>query len=464
MGNFVTYEGIVAYAKQLLISFAQNSKVAIFNDPTNQILTIKGKETAIREVSTAGAGDYTGAWGDGAGQAEVDYKNYYAPYDRGFSASVDTLKEAASFMEGAKPSLVGVAQEFNKAQLAPEIDSVILARFANQAGIKKVVTDSGYAVDKDNILATLTNIQADISNAGYDGDIVVYLDATTNAALTQALVGSNIIANEEVITRQMTKDEVAEGFGALEITLKVRRIDNLLIVSVPEARMANKYIMLNGIDAGQENGGVLPYKNLSTFAQNRIIAIPIEAAYANIRHIVSNLFVPAGISAEEYSEDIALANEKLFGVLALENVGVNPFGDGFKFNERCVYGGDIFEKYRDAAVVVTSAAGAVTVAPTTAYTEDTAISGAKTTTKDVKVYVGALNASGTVYFASATTASATVDASEVLTVPSEGADDPRPYCSPTVTFGNTAGSSKISIYSDSNKTVKIGEFTATSEG
>lgn len=464
MGNFVTYEGIVAYAKQLLISFAQNSKVAIFNDPTNQILTIKGKETAIREVTTAGAGDYTGSWGDGAGEAEVDYKNYWAPYDRGFSASVDTLKEAASFMEGAKPSLVGVAQEFNKEQLAPEIDSVILARFANQAGIKKVVTDSGFAVDKNNILATLTNIQAAISNAGYDGDIVVYLDSTTNAALTQALVGSNIIANEEIITRQMTKDEVAEGFGALEITLKVRRIDNLLIIPVPDKRMANKYLMLNKIDPGQEAGGVLPYKNLSTFAQNRILAIPLEAAYANIRHIVTNLFVPAGISADEYTEDIALANEKLFGVLSLENTGVNPFGDGFKFNERCVYGGDIFEKYRDAAVVVSDVAGAVTVAPKIAYTEDTAISGAKTTTKDVKVYVGALNASGTVYFASATTASATVDASEVLTVPSEGADDPRPYCSPTVTFGNTAGTSKISIYSDSAKTVKIGEFTATSEG
>ena len=57
MADYSVYEGVVAYSKQLLIAFAQNSKVAIFNDPNNQILTVKGKETAIREVETKGAGD-----------------------------------------------------------------------------------------------------------------------------------------------------------------------------------------------------------------------------------------------------------------------------------------------------------------------------------------------------------------------------------------------------------------------
>lgn len=463
MGNFSTYEGVVAYAKQLLISFAQNSKVSIFNDPNNQILTIKGKETAIREIQTSGAGDYTGEWGSGIGEAESDYKNYFAPYDRQFTASIDSLAEAQSYVEGATPTLHGVATEYIKKHLAPEIDSVILARYASQAGIK--ATTSTYAVDKANILATLTSVEQQIAEAGYDGEIVTFISTDVNAAFEQALLEKNVLANDVVIKRQMTREEIAEGFDPLEVEIRVRKFNNLLIVPVPSDRMCGKYIMLNKIDPGQEAGGVIPQKNVATYADNKIIAIPMEAAYANIRHIVSQLFVPSGIDVADYNENIALANEKLFGVLTLENVGINQQSDGFKFNSRCVYGGDVFEKYRDAAMVITGAAGAVTVAPVkaTAVSPASAFSGAKTTTSDIKVACEALNCSGTVYFASATTGSATVDASEALTVPTSG-DDLRPYCSPTVTFGNSAGTSVISVYSDSAKTIKIGEFTVTSLG
>ena len=463
MGNFSTYEGVVAYAKQLLISFAQNSKVAIFNDPTNQILTVKGKETAIREVQTTGAGDYTGAWGDGVGEAESDYKNYYAPYDRAYSASIDSLAEAQSYVEGATPTLNGVATEYLKKHLAPEIDSVILARYAYEAAQK--FTTSTYAVDKANILATLTTVEQLIADAGYDGDVVVFLSTDANAAFEQALLEKNVLANEVVIKRQMTKEEIAEGFEPLEVEIRARKFNNLIIVPVPTDRMCGKYIMLNKVDPGQEAGGVIPQKNVATYTDNKIIAVPMDAAFANIRHIVSQLFVPSGIDAADYSENIALANEKLFGVLTLENVGVNQQSDGFKFNSRCVYGGDIFEKYRDASVVIATAAGAVTVAPkkATCVAAASALSGAKTTTSDIKVAFEDLNCSGTVYFASATTGSATVDASETLTVPTSG-DDLRPYATPTVTFGNSAGTSVISVYADSNKTIKIGEFTVTSLG
>lgn len=462
MADFTIYEGTVAYAKQLLVGMAQSSKVAIFNDPNNQILSVKGKETAIREVETKGASDYTGAWGDGTGSASLNQVKYYAPYDRAYSASVDSLKEAASYLEGAKPSLPGVATSYLKTKLAPEIDTVVLARYYTEAGEKHVTTEAGYAVDVDNILGTLTKIEADVKNAGADGDVVVFLSNTANAAFEQALLNKNILANDVVIERDMTREEVAEGYGALKIQIKAKKFNNLIIVDVPDDRMATKVYMLNGIDAGQLEGGVIPAKNLSTYAPIHIIAIPMEAAYANIRHIVSNMFVPAGIDVADYNENITALNEKLFGVISLENTGINQLGDGFKFNSRCVYGGDIFEIFRDACVAVTGAAGAVQVAPKWAVGENK--SGAKTTTATVRVSCGEANCSGTIYLASSATGSATVTASSALTVPGADAADPRPYADVTVTFGATAGTSKISVYADSAKTVKIGEFEATSLG
>lgn len=463
MADYSVYEGVVAYAKQMLIGLAQSSKVAIFNDPNNQILTVKGKKTAIREVETKGAGDYTGQWGNGADAASVSQVEYYAPYDRAYSASVDSLKEAASYLEGAKPTLPGVATAYLKTKLAPEIDTAILARYAAQAGVQHNTSDQGYGVDADNILGTLTNIEAQVKNAGADGDVVVFLSNTVMAAFEAALLAKNILASDVVIEREMTREEVADGYGALKIQIKAKRFNSLLIVDVPDDRMVGKVYMLNGNDPGQQEGGVIPAKNLSSYFDTKIIAIPLEAAYANIRHIVNNLFVPVGLDTADYKENIEAINQKLFGVLTLEENGINQLGDGFKFNSRCVYGGDIFELYRGSAVVVKGTAGVVAIAPKKAEYVSGALSGAKTTSQDIKIACEDLNCSGTVYFDSATTASITVDASETLIVPESGTDM-RPYCTPTITFGNTAGTSVISVYSDSNKTKKIGEFTATSLG
>lgn len=466
MADYTVYEGVVAYAKQLLIGFAQNSKVAIFNDPQKQILDIKGKETKIREIETAGAGDYTGAWGDGVGTAESNYRSYYAPYDRTFSASVDSVKEAQSFVEGAKPTLNGVMEAFIKTKLAPEVDTAILARFASQvaAGNIHVNSASGYGITKDTILETIANIEKDVANAGYDGDVATFISATANAALEQALLAKNILANEVVIKRAMTRDEIAEGFGPLEIEIRARKINNLLIIPVPDDRMVGKVYMLNGIDPGQQNGGVLPAKNLSTYFDINIIAIPLDAAFANIRHIVSNLFTPANLDAVDTAENINLVNEKLFGVLTLENCGINQLADGYKANLRCLYGGDIFQIYRDACVLVKGATQVQAVAPVRGefVGAASALSGADGATSDLKFAFEELNCSGTVYFTSSVTAKATVDASETLTVPTEGTDM-RPYCSPTVTF-DAAGDSVITAWADNSHTIKLAEVTVTSTG
>lgn len=464
MADYSVYEGCVAYAKQLLTAYAVGCRTAIFNDPNSQVLTIKGKETAIREIETKGAADYTGAWGDGADSAASDYVLYYAPNDRAFSASIDSLKEAQSYVEGATPTLKGVVAAFNRTKLAPEIDAVLLSRYANQVASenKHTDTETGWGVDKANIIQTLTNIEAAALNAGYADEIVVFLSSTVNAAFEQALLDKNILASDVVIKRAMTREEVADGFGALEIEIKAKKFNNLIIMATPDDRMAGKVLMLNGIDPGQEEGGYLPQKNSAAYYDIDILAIPLTAAYANVRHIVSNMAVPVGFDIADYQQNVAEANKKLFGTVTIEDAGINQLGDAFKFNERCVYGGDIFKIYRDACVLVKSTDGAQTVAPTSAVAEDPAAK-AKTQTATVRVYFGQSNCSGTAYFGSGSDAIAAVAGSASITVPTSGTDL-RPYADVTVTFGATAGSTEISVYADTARTKKIGSFTATSLG
>lgn len=462
---YTVYSGMVAYAKEALIQFAQNCKVAIFNDPNNQILTTKGKETEIREIRTTGAADYLGAWGDGTGTAENNGVKYYAPYDRKFEASVDRLAEVQSYLDGATPTLVGVARAFNKSQLAPEIDTVVLARFAGQAGQSHSTSDSGYAVGKSNILETLANIERDVANAGFDGDIVLFMSATVAADFQQACVAANILTNDSTIEREMTREAV-DADNKLKVNIKVKRYNNFIIVTVPDNRMVGKVYLLNGVDPGQKDGGVLPAKNLSSYFDIKLLAVPMEAAYVNIKHIISQLFVPMGVDTAEYQADIALANEKLYGSLEIQNAGINQRADGFSFHERCVYGGDIFQIFRDSAVLVKGATEAQAVEPKSMEVDPTAtLSGASAATSDVKIFFEDINCSGTVYFKSDATGKATVDASETLTVPAAGSKDMRPYCAPTVTFKATAGTATISAWADAAMTSKfIGKFTVTSTG
>lgn len=473
MGDYSVYAGVVAYAKQALIAFAQSSKVAIFNDPTNQVLSVKGKETQIREVRTAGLGDYAGKFGDGIGNAESVGESYYAPYDRKFDASIDSLAEAQSFIEGARPTLNVVMDSVIKNHLAPEIDAAIISRYASQVwdGNVHQNNETGYQVDKTNIYDTLINIEKDIANAGYVGDIVTFISATANAALESALINRNGFANENVvIKRAMTKEVFADEDGnlqPLEIDIKARRINNLLIVPVPDDRMVGAILMLNGESVGQQNGGWLPYKNSNKFFTIDILAIPMPAAYANIRHIINNLFVPATLDLVDADVEIAEANKRLLGVMTLEKCGINQKQDGYDAHMRCVYGGDIFKIRRDACVLVRSAVGAVDQMPVPGkmevLTPAADLTGASAATVDVKLAFEPLNAGGTIYVDSATTASATVTASTNLVEPTEG-EDRRPYAQVTVTFGATAGSSKITVYGDSGKHIKIGEFTVTSTG
>ena len=463
------YGFVIGYDKAAKLNYAVNSVTAIFNDPQNQVLQKNKREMRIRRFTTRGPKNYRGRWNDGFGSAEMDYDTYYMLNDREFSFHIDSLAEIQSVIDGGTPTLKAITEQYNKCNLIPEMDALFLAKVASKAGVVKVAgTDAGYSVETGHIYETLTNIQAALTDKGYKGKIALYLRPTIYAGLKQELMQRNIAANPAVIARQFNYEDLGvEGYeDVLKIDLPVVELDNFYLYETPSDRMNGKNYVLDGYSAGQENGGYIAAKNLSSYYDIDILAIPVDAAFTNVTHEIANLVCPGWIDPASFEGDIALANKKLLGTLELQKIsGDNQLSDGFDVHERTVFDGDVFAQYADAVILVKGAVAAQTVAPVkaTCVAAASALSGAKTTTSDIKVAFEDLNCSGTVYFASATTASATVDASETLTVPTSG-DDLRPYCSPTVTFGNTAGTSVISVYSDAGKTVKIGEFTVTSEG
>lgn len=463
------YGFVIGYDKSAKINYAAQSVTAIFNNPAEQVLRKDKREMRIRRFTTRGPKNYRGMWNNGFGSAEMEYDTYYMLNDREFSFHIDSLAEIQSVVEGATPTLKAVTEQYNKCNLIPEMDALFITKVANKAGVVKTAgVDAGYSIETGHIYETLTNIEALLTDKGYKGKVVVYLRPTIYAGLKQELSQRNILANSTTVERKFNYEDLGlEGYeDALKVSIPVVELDNFYLYSTPTERMNGKNYVLDGYLPGQEAGGYIAAKNLATYFDIDILAIPLDAAFTNVTHEICNLVCPGWVDPSTFEGDIALANKKLLGTLELQKIeGDNQLSDGFDVHERTVFDGDVYEQYKDAVVLVKGATQAQTVAPVkaTCVSPVSALSGAKTTTSDIKFAFEDLNCSGTVYFASATTGSATVDASESITIPTSG-DDLRPYATPTVTFGNTAGTSVISVYSDSGKTVKIGEITVTSEG
>ena len=480
----------VAYRKNLLIEEANGSKIFMLYDPNLFGYETHAKKTIIREITTTGAGDYVDGWNNGLDFGSCKQVEYWAAFDRQFVAVIDSMREIQSYNAGGIPTISGVVNSFYKTGIIPEMDMAMFARLAAQVPAENthVVTDSGYACDAANIIDTITNINANITNSGDDNMVYMFMSASTVANLQKALLAKNILMSDEVVSRVVSKAPVVDfdeidvdqydeetvefikkAMGNLSLDFRVYKLNKNYIIEVPDKRFVNKVLMLNKINPGQELGGCIPQLNSSAFAEIKIFAIPRGAAYFDVQHIVSEMFIPmnAEVDSVEMFESIKYVNERFAGLLQLpvQAAGIHQKGDSYKFTTRVCYGGDLLNIRKQNVQIVLGTAGAVASTPkkATCVSPASALSGAKTTTSDIKFVFEDINCSGTVYFVSKTTGSATVDASETLTVPTSG-EDLRPWASPTVTFGNTAGTSVIEVHTGSASGPKIGEITVTSEG
>ena len=461
----------IAYSKKCYTDFMQGSVLAPLLDTDVQRGVWHAGKYQYRTVKANGLKDFDGKFEQDFDSYDVHMKEFTAVHDRQFSATVDSVEEAQSYIEGAEPTMKGINDAMINQALIPELDTLGLALYANKVPANMVATNQsgqGYETDASHIVATITKIKAKIFDSGYKGDILCWLDPDTYANLTTALSNSTVLANPVVVN----KVSIGEGENKIEINTEAVKWNGIIFIETPSDRMHGKVITLDGRSAGQEAGGIIPYYTDANYFESVILMGPAKDTFVfAFKHLIANLFVPTGASVD-VTPELQAVNEQLinsveFADEMFKGQGIYQAGDGYQLNGRVIPVFGVVDNHaKNCFLVKKYYASTPTVAPVkaTCVAATSALSGAKTTTSDIEFRFEDINCSGTVYFASATTGSATVDASETLTVPDATAADRRPYCSPTVTFGTTAGTSKISVYSDSAKTIKIGEVTVTSLG
>ena len=366
---YPVYDAMVAYHKLANNAYYVGCKTSILNNPNNQILTPKGRSTLVRQVDAGGAGNYNKdlgwmtTYGGGKG---VEWISYTAEYDRAKVMTVDAITEEQSYLAGTTPSIELLNNNFFNNYMGPELDAVTIAKLYSGIPLvnRHINTDARFKVDSDNILQTLNNIDKLVFDSGYDGEVVLFISSTAYSNLISAIQNKMGLANTALMERSATVyldngagDLIKRADDSVKVDIKFETYGRFLLMRMPENRMYSNVIMYSGDpkDPVQKVGGVAPDFTNPNFAKIDMLAIPITAAFTNIRYIVDNFLYPASLQAQFSSKvDLSVLNKRMFGNVEINHAGINQKANAFEYDIRVIYGGALFDNRAHNCFAVTS--------------------------------------------------------------------------------------------------------------
>lgn len=342
----VTVETIVAFSKLVLTQWYLKSRTSLLAlDPADKIYTPKANITRVREVVATGAGDYNGVYRNVGGASTVVYKDYKANNDRYKQFVIDYLDEMASKPEGAKESILALAEDFINRCMASEIDAYAIASWVKAMPSSNVISNSVLKTDKDNIWNTLLDLQGNIFNSGVDNDIesIVYVSNPIYQNMQKYIIDKNGLANSALLSNRTALydlgiDEIGDP---IKINTKVIQFNNMTIVPMPKDRMNTEVLLYDGDSVGQTAGGWAPSEGSKPLD---LVVIPKGCGFVDVRYQVLNYLVPM-LSAEASNIKGAFDGgiNKILGDVIIDNIGVNQKANAYELDFRTVYNAELFD-------------------------------------------------------------------------------------------------------------------------
>ena len=197
-----------------------------------------GDTVRMPSISTSGLADYSRDNGFNRGAVTLSYKDYTLTKDRGRRFHLDAMDVNESNFIATAGAVMG---EFQRAQVAPEIDAY---RYSRIAALAKGASheSAAFAPTKDNILGKLDEEITKIQDiVGEDEPLVIIMATPVRTILNGA----------KDVARYL---DVAD-FKAGAVNTKVRTYNDIPILSVPSVRMKTAYVFADGKTVGQEAGG-----------------------------------------------------------------------------------------------------------------------------------------------------------------------------------------------------------------
>lgn len=351
-------QNVINFTDQyILMPYRNSSVVAALGDNRRFRFSLFGESTAVREITgvNSKAYDPCNGWSD---ECEVinPWREFRANIDREISFKLDLLREASSILPGMTPT-GELTYEMSWRLMGAEIDAVSMGMLDSQIPTANKVSNvtEGFQVDPSNILKTLTNLEAWLVNNKVYGGAAVFMSASVFKNLRLAMIENYGLASGAMLqVMNGVANPVDRRYGEsgrlLEVNTQVYRWGDLFIYEIPDDRMVNKVILLDGKSDGQKLGGWVPDYTDPDFHKIDIMVVPFISAAIGVRHIIKEVMVPSVFrdytpSGAKLEQDLADLAASYNGVINIQNIGITQQGDMFRWVGRVVWGLPVFSNW-----------------------------------------------------------------------------------------------------------------------
>lgn len=351
-------QNVVNFTDQyILMPYRNSSVVAALGDNRKFSYSLYGEATAVREISGVNSKSYDGCngWSD---QCETvnPWHPFTANIDREISFRLDLLKETNTILPGMIPT-GELTYEMSWRLMGAEIDAVSMSQLDYQIPTANKIADStaGFKTDPDNIILTMTNLEAWLTNQKVYGGAAVFMSASTFKNLRTAMIQNYGLASGAMLRlAEGVSNPLDRLYGdsgrILEVNTEIYRWGDLFIYQVPDDRMINKVVLLDGRSAGQTAGGWLPDVSDPDFHYIDMMVVPFESAAVGVRHIIKEVMVPSVYrnytpTGPKLEQDLAKLRRDYNGIVDIQNIGITQQGDMFRWVGRVVWGLPVFNNW-----------------------------------------------------------------------------------------------------------------------
>lgn len=210
--------------------FEAKSATAFLADNLLRTRFVGAKTVIIPDVDFDGLADYDRANGFASGSVSVKGSSYTMTMDRARSLTIDREDMDETGIANLAGKVLG---EYVKTKVVPECDAYVISKLGNLA-LSKGNAIAGDLERPFEAFSTLVNQVQSV--AGYDRDLVCFMDSVAYAALMSSAE----------ITRFVTVSDFKQG----EINLKVKSINGVAIIPVVSERMKTAYNFKNDAVGG----------------------------------------------------------------------------------------------------------------------------------------------------------------------------------------------------------------------
>lgn len=284
-------ELVKKYLPVLDEQYRQGSKTAVLDMPREWVRDTKdAKKVKIAKYKSDKLGNYSRSTGFVKGSMELDWEEHEFTIDRGRAIQVDHEDNEESF----GLAFGKLAGEFQRHAVIPEMDAYRVSVYAKAAGYKGT-----YLLGSKTVLDAIDHLDAqmDDEEVPEEGRILFTIPS----------VYEDLIHDASVVHKLEVNDEMSKALNR-----KIYSYNEHPIIKITSKRMYDAITLLDGITAGQEEGG---YVKAAGANQVGLLMVNRDSVVQISKRVVARIWAPS----REYAQGVD---------------GVNPDADAWRFDFR----------------------------------------------------------------------------------------------------------------------------------